>query len=112
MSAGRDLGRLAAIADELAVFGPAFEQVVHDAIKAEYAYRKAEAGALLVARGKNAAERQADAVMSLVNDGWFDARAVAEAKRRGMEARFRVWESEKSALQTKLKVEVVELGGG
>ena len=110
--AGMDLARLAEIARDLEGFGKAYEDVIHQAIVAEFNYRKAEAGALLVARGKNAAERQAHAVQSLVNDGWFDARAVAEAKRRAFEGRFRVWQSEISALQTKLKVERVELGVG
>lgn len=112
MSAGNDLARLDGISRFLAEFGPEFEDATRNRIRAEYDFKKAEAAKLLVAVGPNASAREAWAVDQLVKEGWFDARAVAEATHRAMEARFRVLEAEKSALQTKLKVEIVELGGG
>ena len=112
MSAGNDLERLSAIQHFLADFGREFAEATRERVKAEYDFKKAEAAKLLVAVGPNASSREAWAVDQLVKEGWFDARAVAEAKHRAMEARFRVVEAEKSALQTKLKVEIVELGGG
>lgn len=112
MSAGQDLQRLEEISRELAQFGREYAQATHKAVQARRNFKKAEAAALLVAHGKSAAERQAAAVEQLVQEGWFDADAVADATRSAMEARFRVLQLEVSALQTKLRVERVELGAG
>lgn len=111
-SAAGDMARLDEIRRELGQFGPEYGEASGEYVRRKYDYKKAEAAALLVATGPNAGAREAMAVQQLVNEGWFDALAVAEAKKEAMDAVFKVLNAEMMAIQSRLKVDKAIMGGG
>lgn len=106
------MARLDEIRRALGQFGPEYGEANQDYVAKKYAYQKAEAAKLLVAVGPNAAAREAWAISELVSEGWFDALAVAEAKKAAMDAVFRVLNAEMMAIQSRLKVDKAIMGGG